>query len=508
MRTPRIAYLYVPNFAVAVCLRAEPTLACQPLALAETTEESAEIVALNDRAATHGLSLGMTVAQAGTVCPDLVVRLCRHDDEVTQSNGLYKRLQTLSPHVEEPTCGSFHLDLSGFTLLYRSETELAQHILTVTGPVGYPLRLGIAANTFVARVAAEQSADHRYTIIAAGEERSFLAPLPIGCLSLSVARQETLRDLGIRTIGQLAAMRSNELIERFGEEGTLLAAQVRGDGSSRLGIAMTDDTLSETVSFTFPLDTIALLTPHVERLLGDLMTRLGRFSHGCCCLNVTLHLDNHATHAFDLTVERPTLSVARFLRQLTLTLRRTKLPSGVTGLTLTIPAIKELLTGQISLQPAGAGLNDLPADWSTIIAHDALRTPRMIDGVTPEQQFLLASVDSPDNILSTETINQFMQPLYAIDSLIGLRLIDPPEPLQVTLTDHQPTRLSGLSAQPSDCRESLPVTRNRGPWELCGGWWGIPFDRLYYETETVTHERFLLYYDRLASCWFLQGLFD
>lgn len=508
MSTPRIAYLYIPNFAVAVCLRAEPPLARQPLALTESEEESAAIIAVSDCVASHGVALGMTVAQAGTICPDLVVRLRCHDEEITQSNALYKRLQTLSPHVAEPTPGSFHLDLSGFTLLYRSETELAQHILTVTSVVGYPLRLGIAANTFVARVAAEQSADHHFTIVPPGEERSFLAPLPIGCLSLSVERQETLRDLGIRTIGQLAAMRGNELVARFGEEGTLLADQVRGAGVSRLDAKFADDPLSETVWFTFPLDTIALLAPHVEQLLTPLLARLGRFSHGCCCVQVTLHLDDRTARTYDLMVERPTLSVARFLRQLTLALRRATLSSGITGFTLTIPAIRELLTDQISLQPSGAGLADLDDQWSTLTDSDSLRIPHLIEGVTPEQQFSLEAVDSPQIPLTTDTVNRFMQPLYALDSLVGLRLVEPPQPLQVTVNDHQPAFLTGLLASSADPHDPLAVSRSRGPWELCGGWWHVPFDRLYYETETVTHERFLLYYDRLAARWYLQGLFD
>lgn len=508
MSMPRVACLYVPNFAVAIGLGAEPTLARRPLVLTESDDESAAIVAVNDCAASHGVALGMTVAQAGTICPDLVVRLRRHDDEITQSNALYKRLQTLSPHVEEPTPGSFYLDLSGFTLLYRSETELAQHILTVTGIVGYPLRLGIAANTFVARVAAEQSADHCFTIVPPGEERSFLAPLSISCLSLSSERQEILRDLGIRTIGQLAAMRGNELISRFGDEGPLLADQVRGDGASRLDAKSAEDPLSETVWFTFPLDTMALLTPHVEQLLAPLLARLGRFSHGCCCVQVTLHLDDRTARTYDLMVERPTLSVARFLRQLTLALRRVTLSSGVTGLTLSIPAIRELLTDQISLQPSGAGLTDLDDRWSTLTDSDTLRVPHLADGVTPEQQFSLDAVDSSPIPLLTDTVNRFLQPLYALDSLVGLRLVEPPQPLQVTLNDHQPAFLSGLLASSADPHDPLPVSRSRGPWELCGGWWHVPFDRLYYETETVTHERFLLYYDRLAARWYLQGLFD
>ena len=44
------------------------------------------------------------------------------------------------------------------------------------------------------------------------------------------------------------------------------------------------------------------------------------------------------------------------------------------------------------------------------------------------------------------------------------------------------------------------------PWELSGGWWADAFNRLYYEAGT--DRRYLIFFDRLLSRWFLQGIFD
>ena len=43
---------------------------------------------------------------------------------------------------------------------------------------------------------------------------------------------------------------------------------------------------------------------------------------------------------------------------------------------------------------------------------------------------------------------------------------------------------------------------------LSGGWWNGDVDRLYYEVETGAHRHYLVYYDRLAGVWFVQGMFD
>ncbi|MBC5810429.1 MAG: hypothetical protein GIW95_06215, partial [Candidatus Eremiobacteraeota bacterium] len=73
--------------------------------------------------------------------------------------------------------------------------------------------MGWAANTFVARAAA-CGADG--TIVAPGDERAFVAPLPLHALGLAREIVERLRLLGVRTLGELAALPHGPFVRRFG----------------------------------------------------------------------------------------------------------------------------------------------------------------------------------------------------------------------------------------------------------------------------------------------------
>src|SRR5207248_651326 len=73
--------------------------------------------------------------------------------------------------------------------------------------------------------------------IPAGAVRAFLAPLPVGLLRARVAElaelPQTLERLGIRTLGELAALPAPAVAERFGHPG-LLALDLAQGRDSRL----------------------------------------------------------------------------------------------------------------------------------------------------------------------------------------------------------------------------------------------------------------------------------
>lgn len=56
-------------------------------------------------------------------------------------------------------------------------------------------------------------------IVPSGREREFLAPLPLAALPLSADLRETLRALGLRRVGELAARGRGEVEARFGPDG-------------------------------------------------------------------------------------------------------------------------------------------------------------------------------------------------------------------------------------------------------------------------------------------------
>jgi nucleotidyltransferase/DNA polymerase involved in DNA repair len=528
MNRERVACAVIPNFSIEVCLKDDPALRRTPLALTENGYDIDPIIALNDAAIRTGLNLDMTAAQAGTLCPGLEVRTLDLVREIEQSNGIFKQLQRLSPFVEEAVPGTFFLDAAGLILLYKSEPAFVDHILAAVQPCGYPVRVGLADNRFVAELAAVTSDDNPSTIVASGDERAFLKDFSLSYLPVSFETEDTLRDLGLNTIDDVAAFPLNELTRRFGPEGAQLSKLAKGTGNTDyFSRDNQDDDLSNSLYLTDPISDLRALSAHVEQLLSPLLESLGRFSLGCSTITITLDLDNKTQRTLSVSVEHPTLSAKTFIRQMQTLLgdvrsrrlsrakskgprlpepspdvrgRRPRLPeplpAAVLGITVTIPQIARLLTEQLNLSATSAttardALKELPDNG-------LIRLPRLRSAILPEQRFSLEPPEHAGKRKADRNVEPRIPP-FALRNIAGLRLVQPPREINVTIKDR---RIAGLTID----RRRESISRYQGPWELSGGWWAEAFNRLYYEAGT--DRRYLIFYDRLSSRWFLQGIFD
>ena len=498
----RVACVMMPGFLLGLYTRSTPEYEGKPLALAESEAETALIAAVNDRASAEGVAPEMTVAQARALCRNLIIMPRQIEREMIESNSIYKLLQKISPYVEEHSSGVFYLDISGFGLLYRNEDDLAQTIVKAAAPSRYQTQLGIGANRFVAFTAACRAEAETHLIIPSGKEKQFLAPLSVNYLPLSEESRSILEDLGIRRIGQLASISTHDLTSRLGPDGIVLARLVRGEENSVFVSGAPEDQFSDRINFSFALKTVELISTHTEQLLAGLLSRLGQFSQGCCCVTVLLSLDDRSEMELRLAVDRPTLSVRKFLRQLTLLLGKQKLTAGVTGLQVTIPAAVDLAPEQKDLATSEqdtpkAAISDL--DWSLFPSGMTVSLPRISAGLIPEQRVELKPFSSKENKRDPDTTSPI--PLYAVHSIGGLRLLRPAEAVEVSIVQQRPGAITRRGRRAA-------VTHTDGPWRLTGGWWNQEYHRLYYEIEIDDHGRYLLYFDRAVSRWLLQGIFD
>ncbi|HEX8917665.1 MAG TPA: DNA polymerase IV, partial [Chloroflexota bacterium] len=85
---------------------------------------------------------------------------------------------------------------------------------------GLTASIGIAINKLVAKVASDRQKPDGLTIVPAGQEQAFLAPLPVRSLfGVGPRTERRLQEGGIERISQLAEARPEWLIARFGPSG-------------------------------------------------------------------------------------------------------------------------------------------------------------------------------------------------------------------------------------------------------------------------------------------------
>lgn len=257
-----IACLLVPSLALACELARRPALAGQPVVLAD--EAGLWVADATPEAAARGVRAGMTLREAAAYCPVLTVLEPRPARMVRALGGLSAALGLVSPLVETPpaaTAGvgvdALYADLRGTEALFPRAGELERVVLAVAGRAVAPSgalrqaqgadpstslragasvapRLGIAERRFTAYAAARAAGAGEARRVAAGEETGFLAPLPAAWLPLAPEVVAHLALLGIRTLGEFAALPRHAVEAQFGVAGGRAWLAARGEDATPL----------------------------------------------------------------------------------------------------------------------------------------------------------------------------------------------------------------------------------------------------------------------------------
>ncbi|UCD64261.1 MAG: hypothetical protein JSW34_02150 [Candidatus Zixiibacteriota bacterium] len=514
MTKERIACAQVINFPMAVCLRGDRSLWGKPVALAQTTRESSPICAVNKNAGGCGVFVGMTVGQAMSYCPELIVKKTSSAKETKASEKIRDILFTASPLIEETDPGCYFLDASGLKWLYKNEEDLAQRLVSLIISLKLPVQAGVAGCKFVASVAARTSPVNSFTVVPPNTERRFLNHLTIDHLPLSEETRERLAALGLKTIGQVAAFPSNEIISRFGEEGTNISRLARGDDVDFFVPEFARSRLSARIPLFEPLESARAIMAHVEKALTELLEKPRRADRGCATVYIKLHLEDKTDKSVRLALKQPVGTAQQFMRALVNQLIGLRLSSRVNDITVTIPEILPLVSSQMELLGVGGSLKGRLLDDRHItgeLGRVSMFSPTTGDAVIPDSNFSFLPVGQKNkpagknksgNANKTATGYKTGNAcFYALNPVAGLRLLQPPQKTTVVAR--------GKKLQQIRLRhQSKSIIEQKGPWQLSGGWWSRGFDRLYYEVQTGDNQMYLLYFDRQTPGWFVQGVFD
>jgi protein ImuB len=227
-----------PRFELLAALGDRGALVGEPAALAPEAGREQVVGEVSAPAEAFGIVRGMRVGEALARCPAL--RLVPPDPEASRSLWAHvlDRLEGLGAAVESDRAGIAFFEVKPIRGLYGGRLDGV--IAAVRRALGAGARLGAAPSRFAAHAAALRARPRRRpagrgpagaVVVAERGVRDFLAPLPVSLLRTRPELQalpETLERLGIRTLGDLSALPSRALSERFGHPGLLALDLARG----------------------------------------------------------------------------------------------------------------------------------------------------------------------------------------------------------------------------------------------------------------------------------------
>ena len=201
-----IACLLIPGFELRAALRERPRLALEPAALAPVPGTEPLMGPVTAAAELAGVQPGMRLGEALATCPQLV--LVEQDPAAVEREweGVLRRLEDSGFAVEPEEPGRVYFETKGVERLYGGLEAALERALAAVGTAWDP-RAGAAQRRFAALAAASVARPGQALVVAAGKEEGFLAPLPLSLLPLPADRYAELEGLGVRRLGELAALR-------------------------------------------------------------------------------------------------------------------------------------------------------------------------------------------------------------------------------------------------------------------------------------------------------------
>jgi DNA polymerase-4 len=176
-----------------------------------------------------GVRSAMPSARAVQLCPQAIWTHGSFERYGEMSRAVRAIFADETPLVQPVSIDEAYLDVTPGTYTTEHPIAIARRIRARVAELGVTCSVGVSAVKTVAKIASDHDKPDGLTVVCPGEEPAFLAPLPLRAMpGIGPKTAERLETLGIRTLGQLAAMDAVTANEVLGNHGMGLVARAQG----------------------------------------------------------------------------------------------------------------------------------------------------------------------------------------------------------------------------------------------------------------------------------------
>jgi DNA polymerase IV len=215
-----ILHVDMDAFYAAVEQRDRPGLRGKPVIVGGIGARGV-VSAASYEARPFGVHSAMPMGTARRLCPQGVFLPVPMSRYAQVSRQIREILLSFTPRVEPLSLDEAFLDVHGCEGLHGPAPEIARQIKgRIKAETALTASVGVAANKFLAKLASDLRKPDGLVVVPPQGVPGFLAPLPVGRIwGVGAKAEERLHALGVRTIGQLAALPERVLIDHFGKVG-------------------------------------------------------------------------------------------------------------------------------------------------------------------------------------------------------------------------------------------------------------------------------------------------
>jgi DNA polymerase IV (archaeal DinB-like DNA polymerase) len=252
-----ILHLDMDSFYASVEMQAHPELRNKPVVIGADPKQGrgrGVVSTCSYEARAFGIRSAMPVSQAFVLCPQAIFLPPNIALYSKVSAEVMTLIKSSGFRFQQVSIDEAFLDLSPLGSFHDAAVLAEQIRTTIERKLGLTCSTGIAESKLVAKIASDFKKPGGLTVVEPAETQHFLAPLPIRKIpGIGKKAELALFELGIRTIGNLAAYDIRKLVAEFGRGAVVLHEMALGaDGSD---VEEHPDTRSISREITFDTDT-------------------------------------------------------------------------------------------------------------------------------------------------------------------------------------------------------------------------------------------------------------
>jgi protein ImuB len=476
------------------------------------------ISALDDTATHFGLAVGLPLANARAICPDVQVHDADEAADTDALNAIACWCDRFTPVVALDPPHGLLLDITGCAHLFGGEAAMMHLVCGILTAQGFVVSAAIAGTAVCARTLTRHVHGR---IIRDGEEAEAVMPLPVSALGADMSVVTGLRRAGLKTIGDVAHRARHVITARFGAAFTALLAQALGLSDAPISPRKPLPDYIVGKRFAEPVTTEAVIAISLSELAGMLVSSMDKQGVGARRLEACFFRTDGAVRSITVDTGQPVTKaevIDRLFRERLDALNDPLDPGfGFDLIRLAASRTEIVVQEQRDLDAHVHDQDELSALIDRIAAR--IGGKRVIVHLPQDTHIPECAVWAAPAQHHLVEAAQAMWPARVAGEppLRPLRLFERPEPVRVIaeVPDGPPVQFVWR-------RATHAVVRVEGPERVAMEWWrtgNAALTRDYFRVEDEEGLRFWLYRDGLFEeieqqegksippNWFMHGLF-
>ena len=257
-----------------------------------------------------GIRSAMPISQAYRLCPTAIFVRPNFPLYIAASDGVMAILRSHSGKFEQVSIDEAFIDVttkvsSGSTI--EIEKLAAAIKKEISEKEKLSCSIGVASNKLVAKIASDFRKPDGLTIVDFGREKEFLSPLPVRKLiGVGEKTELALKELGISTIGELASMPQDFMLNEFGKMGLYLQEAANGIDDREVEENYEIKSINRNTTFDEDTKDEALIFSAIDEMLEDAHNHLTAGNFRCKTVGIRVRFEDFETHTKEKTLTEAT----------------------------------------------------------------------------------------------------------------------------------------------------------------------------------------------------------